>query len=138
MRLKAEKLAHSAYPGELQTWGDHLRQRRLELGLRQKDVARRLGVDTGSVWGWERNVRAPYVYHVPAIVAFLGYAPYDPAWSLPERLRKAGEAVGLSQKTLAQALGVDEGTVARWERGRRSPGAALAKRIRSLLRLVSA
>ncbi|MFK5925465.1 MAG: helix-turn-helix transcriptional regulator [Desulfuromusa sp.] len=35
------------------TLGDHLRQRRIELGLYQKDVAAKLGVTTSTVWNWE-------------------------------------------------------------------------------------
>ena len=116
-RLRAEKPPDQAYPRELRTWGDHLRRRRLDLGLRQKDVALQIGADPGSVWAWERNLRTPYVHHIPAIIDFLGYVPYDPAWTAGERLRAVREALGLSQKKLANALGVDEGTVARWERG---------------------
>jgi DNA-binding XRE family transcriptional regulator len=37
------------------TLGDHLRRRRLELGLHQKDVAKIIGVTTSSVWNWEHG-----------------------------------------------------------------------------------
>ncbi|MFQ5456897.1 MAG: helix-turn-helix domain-containing protein [Myxococcota bacterium] len=138
MRLKGQKPPISAYPRELQTWGDRLRKRRLELGLLQKQVACRLGVDAMTVVNWELNRTAPSLRFGPRIIHFLGYAPYDPSSSPSERLRTAREAVGLSQKRLAQALGVDEDTVAQWERGRKSPGIELAKKITRLLKVLSA
>ena len=36
------------------TLGDHLRKRRMDLGLRQQDVAERLGVCTDTVVNWEQ------------------------------------------------------------------------------------
>jgi hypothetical protein len=42
IRLKAQKPLPSAYPQTLKTLGDHLRKRRLDLQLFQKDVAQML------------------------------------------------------------------------------------------------
>jgi DNA-binding transcriptional regulator YiaG len=50
------------------------------------------------------------------------------------RLRELREAHGLSQRELAQALGVDETAVSRWELGNRVPRAEVAERLHGLLR----
>jgi len=57
--LKAQKPLPEAYPKELRTVGDHLRKRRLELGLLQKEVARLLGVHPATINNWENNHREP-------------------------------------------------------------------------------
>jgi DNA-binding transcriptional regulator YiaG len=42
------------------------------------------------------------------------------------------QALGLTQKALGQAVGVDKLTVSRWERGEVKPSAASAKRLRKI------
>ena len=53
------------------TLGDHLRRRRLELGLHQKDVAKIIGVTTSSIWNWEHGAE-PELRYQPQIITFLG------------------------------------------------------------------
>ena len=56
VRLKSPKPhPNSRYPKELNTLGDHLRKRRLDLDLVQKDVNRILGVDKTTITNWENN-----------------------------------------------------------------------------------
>jgi predicted transcriptional regulator len=43
------------YPDTLQTIGDHLRKKRLDLCLRQRDVATQLGVTVNTVTNWEKH-----------------------------------------------------------------------------------
>jgi transcriptional regulator with XRE-family HTH domain len=52
------------------------------------------------------------------------------------RARKIREDAGLTQELLAEGLGVDRVTVARWENGKRRPCRALAPRYMELLRLL--
>jgi DNA-binding XRE family transcriptional regulator len=73
--LKAQKPLPSAYPQTLKTLGDHLRKRRLDLKLLQKEVAQRLGVGESSVYNWENNLTKPALRYIPKIVKFLGYVP---------------------------------------------------------------
>jgi len=56
------------------TLGDHLRRRRLELGLYQKDVAAQIGVTTSTIWNWEHGWAVGYQY-LPKLIRFLGYSP---------------------------------------------------------------
>lgn len=114
--LTSEKPRERGYPKEPRTLGEHLKRRRLDLGLRQRDVAAELGVTEQTVRHWESGKHPPPVRRVPGIQAFLGFCPYDPAWTFGRRLRAAREAQGLSRRHAAALVGVDEGTIARAER----------------------
>ena len=74
LTLKGAK--STPYPKELRTVGDHLRKRRLDLGLSQKDVALQLEVDKGKIWRWENNKTSPAMRDLSRIIVFLGYDPY--------------------------------------------------------------
>ena len=62
---------------------------------------------------------SPYFTGFPAIAALLGYDLKAPPADAPLSLRMASKRrrLGLSQKALAESLGIDEGTVGKWERG---------------------
>lgn len=107
--------------------GDHIRTRRLDLKLLQKQVADQIGVDETTIVNWERNATAPAVRHIPAIIRFLGYDPLPPPNAYPERLATARRALGLSQRKMAERLGLDPATIKNWETGRHQPsGRSLA------------
>jgi transcriptional regulator with XRE-family HTH domain len=99
----------------------------------QKDVAKRIGVDVTSVHNWETNATQPSVEYMPAIIEFLAYNPLPAAAGWGGRLVQARTALGLTQKQAAQRMGVDPGTLARWERGERKPVGAWAVRAGGLL-----
>mgnify|MGYP001764476175 CR=1 FL=1 len=71
--------------------------------------------------------------YLPAIVKFLGYCPYDPAWSPGETLTMARQYRGITQEALARLVGVDPGTLARWERNERRPLRLCRKRLDEVL-----
>lgn len=55
------------------TIGDHIRNRRLELKLLQKEVASKLGVSEATIWNWENNRTKPANRLKSKIETFLGY-----------------------------------------------------------------
>ena len=104
--------------------GDHIRKRRLDLGLWQKDVAATFGVTVSAVTNWELNRVTPYFTYLPKIIAFLGYTPppYDKKTDdIVEKMKLYRLTQGLSQKKFAKLLRVNETTVAKWERGEHKP-----------------
>jgi len=121
--LCAARLSNPAYPPSLNTLGDHIIQRRLDLGLFQKQVARQIGVTTCTIMYWETNRVAPALRFIPSIIEFLGYDPTEKtnAQSLAEGLRAHRKRLGLSQKKLAALLGIDQSTLASWEREKHRP-----------------
>jgi len=91
-------------------------------------------LDPSTVNYWERNRFAPAPRQLPRVVDFLGYVPYNPRWTPGERIRAQREALGFSRQRFAQALGVHEGTVRRWEWGWSEPSARFQERVKAFLR----
>jgi transcriptional regulator with XRE-family HTH domain len=112
---------------------DHIRTRRLDLKLLQRQVANQIGVHEMTITGWESNATVPEVRYMPAIIQFLGYNPLPAASSLPERLATARRALGLSQRKMAAKLGVDPATLMGWEAGRHQPSPKKLALITNLL-----
>lgn len=79
-----------------------MKKRRLDLGLLQEDVARRVGVNKWTVLNWETGKTCPEVRFYPGIISFLGYDPLPKGETFQERLKAARQARGLSWKWLAQ------------------------------------
>lgn len=50
-----KKIKNPYYPKELKTLGDHLRKKRLDLKLFQKDVAKKLHTTIDTITNWEKN-----------------------------------------------------------------------------------
>jgi transcriptional regulator with XRE-family HTH domain len=98
-----------------------VRQKRLDAGLLQKEVALWIGVSISTIIGWERNRVEPPVRYLPAIIDFLGYVPFPLRVSLPERLKGYRQLLGWSRQQMAGELGIDESTLRAWETGTRAP-----------------
>lgn len=103
------------YPSELVTLGDHLRAKRLELGLEQKEVALLVGVSTDTIINWELNQYSPAIRFYPRIDALLGYCIVQYPKTDGERLRLYRVHRGYSIKELAEILEVDPTTIQSWE-----------------------
>ena len=91
-----------------------IRKRRLDLGLRQKDVAEIVGCDTMTVVNWEKSHTAfPRINHMAGLVKFLGFNPLPDGDTAAQRLVNHRRARGLTQKVFAARLGVDQSTLAK-------------------------
>lgn len=122
LTLKTGKPHNPAYPEDLTTLSDHIRKRRLDLGILQKDVAVIVNAITLTVTNWEKNRTSPRLYLLPKIIKFLGYDPLQSnATTLCERLKEYRIQKGLSLRRLAKELGIDPGTLANLEKGVRKP-----------------
>lgn len=122
------------YPREVRTLGEHIRRRRLDLGLGQRHLAARLGIREETLASWERDQAEPMPRHYGAIVRFLGYDPRPAGKDLPGRLNAIRRRLGLTQRELADRLGLDEGTVTDFELGRRRVTRKVGEAIERLLR----
>jgi DNA-binding XRE family transcriptional regulator len=109
------------YPETPETLGGHLLKRRTLAELTQDEVARAVGVNTWTYLLWETGKTTPSVRYFPAIFRFLGYDPFPWATSLPEQIAAKRRELGLSIKEAAKRIGVDEGTLGRWESGEWKP-----------------
>ncbi len=136
VQLRGIKPPNPACPKQLKTLGDHLRNRRLDRGMLQSEVAKLLAVTASSVWNWESNTSTPHWRYLKPIVEFLGYDPLPPAGTMAERLVRYRWLRGWTQKEMAKRLGVDPTTLARWERGEREPAENYHERVRRLLKSI--
>ena len=55
--------------------GEHIKKRRLEQGIFQKEVAKIIGVTENSIYNWENNLTKPPYRFLPKIIKFLSYNP---------------------------------------------------------------
>jgi site-specific DNA recombinase len=85
LRLSAPKPPPKGYPKAPKTIGQHLRKRRMDLGLTQRAVAEHLGVDPMSVWLWEHDRVLPGRRLFARAVDFLGCHPAAVTHNLPNR-----------------------------------------------------
>jgi transcriptional regulator with XRE-family HTH domain len=112
----------SSCPKHPTTLGQHLKKRRIELGLLQKEVAEQLGLDECTIGNWEKDRTYPAVRYLPRLIAYLGYDPFPKPQSIGDRLRAKRGSLGLSRKRLAALIGIDDGTLQRYEGGLWRPG----------------
>lgn len=113
------------------TLGEHLRNRRLTLDLRQEDVARQLGTLREVYERWERDERRPVVSEWPEILGFLGYYP-ESENTATALVLKARRCQGACQKRLAQMVGVIHQRLRRWERGQEPVPFEFTAKLKSL------
>ena len=59
----------------------------MDLGITQKETARRIGADQWTVINWEKGRTEPAVRFVPGIAAFLGFDPASPGTTLGQCLK---------------------------------------------------
>jgi DNA-binding XRE family transcriptional regulator len=104
------------------TIGKKIKNRRLELGLFQKDVAKAIGVSDDSIRFWEKNRSVPQVCHYPKIIQFLGYIPFDVDIStFGGKIKLYRYCKGLTQEKLALKLNINESTVFSYENNKHKP-----------------
>ena len=63
------------YPTEAKTLGDFLRQKRVDAGLSQRQLAEILGFTDTAIEKWEKNINRPTEPHRARIIQFLGFDP---------------------------------------------------------------
>ncbi|MGK2907631.1 MAG: helix-turn-helix transcriptional regulator [Desulfuromonadales bacterium] len=102
------------------TLGDHLRRRRLALGLYQKDVAAKIGVTTSSIWNWEHGWSITSRC-IPKVIEFLGYNPIPCPDEVMERLGWYKHVNGLTLEQLGVEMGRDPEQLSDWLAGRHNP-----------------
>ena len=132
-------------PWEPQALGEHLRKRRIQLGLHQPEAARRLGVSTVALSRWECGKMRPRFFHYEAIIAYLGYDPFrkmantvhqngegNETIDVAMLLAQGSNAFGgkfreirldrrLTAKKCAAILEADVKSIRNWETGKKRP-----------------
>lgn len=98
--------------------GTHIRKRRLDLKLFQKDVAALFGVSEDIVAYWEKGRSKPSTRYLPVIIDFLGYTPFSiEAQNFGERIRLCRLTSGLTNAQMGKIMEVHGSTIISWESG---------------------
>jgi transcriptional regulator with XRE-family HTH domain len=132
------------------TLGEHLKKKRFTAGLRQAQIARKLGVSCRTLSLWECDRIYPAWAFQPRIIAYLGYDPFtetglpndksnetscvayfspDTPLSIGQKIRNFRLKSRKTRQQLAAEWGISPKTLWGWETGRREPGPLLKKRI---------
>jgi transcriptional regulator with XRE-family HTH domain len=95
VRATLKSLISKNYDFEPKSVGEHIKRRRLLLGLLQKDVAALFNVRTETVHNWEIGYTKPTIQLIPTLVNFLGYdpEPQNPE-TVGDRLRSKRRQLG--------------------------------------------
>jgi transcriptional regulator with XRE-family HTH domain len=104
----------------------------------QRDVSKAIGVDTLTVCNRENNLTTPRLYSLPNIYQVLGCNPSQNNATTPgEKIKEHRIQHRLRLRRLAKQLGIEPGTLARWEKGEGEPRSKLQKRINSFLSILA-
>lgn len=104
------------------TLGEFIRNRRIELGLFQKDLAQQFEVSEDCITNWENNRSNPQIQFYPKIIRFLGYNPFEVSSdTFGGKIKGYRVKNGLSHKELGKLLSVHASTVGDWENDNFTP-----------------
>lgn len=119
--LQRPKELPKGYVYSPKTIGEHIRKRRLDLGLLQIEVAKIIGVTESTIWNWEHGTE-PEIRYMPKIIEFLGYVPFEYNLDNPiDRLRYFKLINGLSYEKLGELMNRDPEQLTDWLSGRSKP-----------------
>jgi transcriptional regulator with XRE-family HTH domain len=106
--------------------GEHLKKRRRQLGLLQREAAERMGIQRDTYVNWEKDKTRPVASQFRPVMAFLGYDPTPAPQTLSERLKSKRRQLGVTFAQVARYLEWDPGTLTRYLNGtwRMSPARA--------------
>lgn len=133
VRISLKCLKQLDFDFRPQTLGQHLRKRRLELGLTQADVASQLGMSPFTVLNLEKDRRRPTLGVLAVLIRWLGYDPLPAPVTLQEHMQATRRVRGWTVREAAKQLGVDPATWSIWERSGRVPWKVYQRRLEAFL-----
>jgi transcriptional regulator with XRE-family HTH domain len=133
IKFPLEKLYLRGYPEFPITVGEHIRKKRMDLGLLQREVAEIIGVTESSIWNWEHGTE-PELHYNPNIIRFLGYIPFDCPDDTVGRLAWYKRANGLTLNELGQQMQRHPDQLQEWLSATRIPFRKSQDRIEQFLK----
>jgi transcriptional regulator with XRE-family HTH domain len=100
------------------------------LKITKRQLSLRLNVSDLTIYLWEKNKIKPSLAQIPKIIEFLGRDPFEKeAEKIGDKIREHRRIHGITQKRFAAQLGIDQTTLAGWERGKHQPNKRLLDRL---------
>ena len=122
--ITAQKPRPVGYVEEPYALREHLKKRRLDLGLPQIEAAKYFQVEEETYHNWENSNTMPRVRYNPAIILFLGYNPFFKdvkGLSFASKLGWYRIQCGLSYRRLGKLLQIDPDYLAAYAKGKKAP-----------------
>lgn len=110
--VKAQK--PKDYSETPQSLGEHLKKRRRELGLLQREAATQMGVTADTLINWERDRSKPVAAQFNRLIDFLGFDPWPAPKTLAGRVEAKQRRLGASLAQIARYLRWDPGSLRRY------------------------
>ena len=134
LEIVVPKYGHIKPPTTLITLGDHIRKKRIESWLMQKEVAEILNVCEDTITGWETGRSDPQTKHLGNIIKFLGYMPFEIDTStLGGKIKFYRYTTGTTTKAFAELFEVHPATVNTWENNLQKPNSKIKQQIIDLI-----
>lgn len=137
MEYRVPKPKGDKYPKKLLTIGDHIRKRRMDLGLLQSDVSKIIGTKSiDAVRNWELGKGDPQIHYMPEVIKFLGYIPIRVCVnSLGDMIKTYRTLKGLSQRAMGQLINVNGSTIGCWEQNESLPNKKKLRELNKILEI---
>lgn len=108
MTLSAPIPYWGPYPQKLKTIGDHVKNKRLDLGLDRAAAAEAMGVTPNTITSRELNRHEIQLRYLAVIIRFLGYIPFKVGSSRRDQLRTYRIMRDIMKKDLGRKWGVEK------------------------------
>lgn len=120
--LEIKAIRNSYDPSSLTAIGEHIKKRRIQLHLFQRDVAKILDVSEDTITYWENGRATPQIQHYPKVIEFLGYNPFAlDKESIGGQIYRYRTEQGISHKALSRVTGFNTRKLASWEKNLSAP-----------------
>ena len=114
---RCKALRRKDYSEVRQALGEHLKKRRRQLGLLQREAAVRMEICKEACTNWEKDKTKPVAAQFRPVVTFLGYDPSPQARTMAERVEAKRRGLGVTFDQIAGHLGWDPATLSRYLNG---------------------
>ncbi len=123
MSLILPEMSPKGYPKVPTRIGEHIRKARMDRNLTQLAVSTIFRVSEQTILHWEKDLTEPELVHIPKIIEFLGYMPFErpPIEDVVRNLDFYKKVNGLSYERLAKVMNRHPEQLTDWISGRIKP-----------------
>lgn len=125
------------------TFGERLKELRKKNNLTQQQLAYILCLKRGNIAKWETKRAIPSFEIIEVIANYfevvpdylLGYISYTRVTSFSDKLKALRKEKKLTQKKIAELIGISQGSYANWENGKREPSLENVVKLANILNI---
>ena len=111
------KLKPYGYPMPAKTIGERLRALRMDQGLTQSCMAKKLGCSPHTLRKWEKNIISPIAKNDYQLAEVLGQNLFEKSSKIREEIKRFRREKGWSRRRLSEEMGIHPNSIYKWEKG---------------------